>query len=131
MPLRIIKLEIFLTDLHGRGVRLRGRLALDAGGHMTALEVTYDADLGAYVSPVSVIANIHNPLASLTGCYAIPAAHASFRLVLTNADYFKGSWLHEFDAARTTDDKFRVTLRLSNDVRHHGHHYAHDNAPHL
>lgn len=77
--------ESFLTDLHGRGVRLRGRLALDAGGHMTALEVTYDADLGAYVSPVSVIANIHNPLASLTGCYAIPAAHASFRLVLTNA----------------------------------------------
>ena len=77
--------ESFLTDLQGRGVRVRGRLAVDASGRFTALEVRYDADLGAYVSPVAVIANIHNPLASLTGCYAIPAAHASFRLVMTNA----------------------------------------------
>ena len=77
--------ESFLTDLQGRGVRVRGRLALDAEGRFTALDVGYDADLGAYVSPVSVVANIHNPLASLTGCYAIPVAHASFRLVLTNA----------------------------------------------
>ncbi len=77
--------ESFLTDLQGRGVRLRGRLALDAAGRMTALAVAYDADLGAYVSPVSVIANIHNPLASITGCYAIPHLQASFRLVLTNA----------------------------------------------
>ena len=77
--------ESFLTDLQGRGVRVRGRLAIDGEGRFTALEVGYDADLGAYVSPVSVIANIHNPLASLTGCYRIPAAHASFRLLLTNA----------------------------------------------
>ena len=77
--------ESFLTDLQGRGVRVRGRLALDADGRFTALDVGYDADLGAYVSPVSVIANIHNPLASLTGCYRIPIAHAAFRLVLTNA----------------------------------------------
>jgi carbon-monoxide dehydrogenase large subunit len=77
--------ESFLTDLQGRGVIVRGRLAMDGDGRFTALEVGYDADLGAYVSPVAVIANVHNPLASLTGCYAIPAAHASFRLVLTNA----------------------------------------------
>ena len=77
--------ESFLTDLQGRGVRVRGRLALDAAGHFTALEMQYDADLGAYVSPVAVIANIVNPLASLTGCYAIPTAHAAFRLLLTNA----------------------------------------------
>ena len=77
--------ESFLTDLQGRGVIVRGRLAMDADGRFTALEVGYDADLGAYVSPVAIIANVHNPLASLTGCYAIPAAHASFRLVLTNA----------------------------------------------
>ena len=77
--------ESFLTDLQGRGVIMRGRLAMDGDGRFTALDVEYDADLGAYVSPVAVIANVHNPLASLTGCYAIPAAHASFRLVLTNA----------------------------------------------
>ena len=77
--------ESFMTDLQGRGVRLRGRMALDADGKFTGFEMQYDADLGAYVSPVAVIANIHNPLASLTGCYAIPAAHAAFRLLLTNA----------------------------------------------
>jgi aerobic carbon-monoxide dehydrogenase large subunit len=77
--------ESFLTDLQGRGVIVRGRLALDADGRFTALEMRYDADLGAYVSPVAVIANIHNPLASLIGCYDIPLAHAAFRLVLTNA----------------------------------------------
>ena len=77
--------ESFLTDLQGRGVVVRGRLAMDADGRFTALDVVYDADLGAYVSPVAAIANVHNPLASLTGCYAIRAAHASFRLVLTNA----------------------------------------------
>ena len=33
----------------------------------------------------------------------------STRLVLTNAVYFKGSWLNEFDAKLTGDDKFRVT----------------------
>jgi carbon-monoxide dehydrogenase large subunit len=77
--------ESFLTDLQGRGVMLHGRLAMDREGRFTALDVRYDADLGAYVSPVAIIANVHNPLASLTGCYAIPAAHASFQLLLTNA----------------------------------------------
>jgi carbon-monoxide dehydrogenase large subunit len=77
--------ESFLTDLQGRGVRLRGRLALDADGNFTALSMQYDSDLGAYVSPVAVIANINNPLQSLIGCYRIPQAHAAFQLVMTNA----------------------------------------------
>ncbi|MFL5289806.1 MAG: xanthine dehydrogenase family protein molybdopterin-binding subunit, partial [Rhodopila sp.] len=77
--------ESFLTDIQGRGVRLHGRLALDAAGIFTALSMRYDADIGAYISPVAVFANIHNPLQTLTGCYAIPAAHAAFRIVHTNA----------------------------------------------
>jgi serpin B len=39
------------------------------------------------------------------------------RLVLTNAIYFKGSWLDEFKPKETTDDKFRVTLTESVPVR--------------
>ena len=77
--------ESFLTDIQGRGVRVRGRLALDAAGRFTALSMAYDADLGAYISPVAVFANINNPLQSLTGCYAIPAAHAVFRMMHSHA----------------------------------------------
>jgi carbon-monoxide dehydrogenase large subunit len=77
--------ESFLTDIQGRGVRLGGRLAVDEAGRFTALSMTYDADLGAYLSPVAVFANINNPLQSLTGCYAIPAAHAVFRMMHTHA----------------------------------------------
>ncbi len=77
--------ESFLTDIQGRGVRVRGRLALDAAGRFTALSMLYDADLGAYISPVAVFANINNPLQSLTGCYAIPSAHAVFRMMHSHA----------------------------------------------
>jgi carbon-monoxide dehydrogenase large subunit len=77
--------ESFLTDIQGRGVRVRGRLAVDADGTFTALSMHYDADLGAYISPVGVFANVNNPLQSITGCYAIPAAHAVFRMMHTNA----------------------------------------------
>jgi aerobic carbon-monoxide dehydrogenase large subunit len=77
--------ESFLTDIQGRGVRLCGRLAVDDAGRFMALSMTYDADLGAYISPVAVFANVNNPLQSLTGCYAIPAAHAVFRMMHTHA----------------------------------------------
>ncbi|MDB5399959.1 MAG: putative oxidoreductase [Rhodopila sp.] len=77
--------ESFLTDIQGRGVRVRGRLAMDEAGRFTALSMAYDADLGAYISPVAVFANVNNPLQSLTGCYAIPAAHAVFRMMHTHA----------------------------------------------
>ncbi len=77
--------ESFLTDIQGRGVHVRGRLTVDAAGRFTALSMCYDADLGAYISPVAAFANLNNPLQSLTGCYAIPAAHAVFRLMHTHA----------------------------------------------
>jgi carbon-monoxide dehydrogenase large subunit len=77
--------ESFLTDIQGRGVRVRGRLAVDEAGRFTALSMSYDADLGAYISPVAVFANVNNPLQSLTGCYAIPVAYAAFRMMHTHA----------------------------------------------
>ena len=39
------------------------------------------------------------------------------RLVLTNAIYFKGSWLDEFKPKETTDDKFRITATETVPVR--------------
>lgn len=77
--------ESFLTDLQGRGVRMTGRLALDAEGRFLAVDLDYVADMGAYLSPVGPFAAVHNPLQSLTGCYAIPAAHCRLRTIHTHA----------------------------------------------
>lgn len=79
------RLESFLADYHGRGTRLSGRLALDAEGRFTAIDVALDADLGAYVNPVGAHISVANPAQTLTGCYRIPAAAATFRLAFTNA----------------------------------------------
>jgi carbon-monoxide dehydrogenase large subunit len=76
--------ESFLTDIQGRGVRVSGRLALDASHRFLALSMQYDADLGAYISPVAAFAAVHNPLQSVVGCYAIAHTHASFRLLHTH-----------------------------------------------
>jgi len=77
--------ESFLTDTQGRGVRVTGRLALDQAGRFTALSMDYVADMGAYLSPVSVFAAVNNPLQSLIGCYAIPKAFAELRVVHTHS----------------------------------------------
>ncbi len=77
--------ESFLTDTHGRGVRVAGRLGLDAQGKFTALSMDYVADLGAYITVVAAFAAINNPLQSLVGCYDIPKATAELRLVFTHA----------------------------------------------
>ncbi len=77
--------EAFLTDHHGRGTRLSGRLAIDRDGRFIAIDVRYDADLGAYVSAAGAQINVGTPLLTLTGAYAIPTARARFRLGFTNA----------------------------------------------
>lgn len=77
--------EGFLGDYHGRGMRLSGRLALDQDLRFTAIDVRIEADLGAYVHPVGAHISVNNPLATLTGCYRIPAAAADIRLAFTNA----------------------------------------------
>ena len=79
------RLEGFASDHHGRGTRLTGTLALDARGRFLALDMLYEADLGAWITPVGAHINVHNPLQTLTGCYRIPVAHGAFRLAFTNA----------------------------------------------
>ena len=76
--------EAFVADYHGRSTRLRGRLALDRAGRFTGLEFDFDTDLGAYVTTVGALVNVHNPLQSCTGTYAIPAALARFSQYFTN-----------------------------------------------
>ncbi|MPZ46557.1 MAG: molybdopterin-dependent oxidoreductase [Betaproteobacteria bacterium] len=75
--------ESFLTDTHGRANIGTGELAMDAEGRFTALRYDWITDQGAFVSSGGP-GYIRNIINCLTGVYAIPVAHARFRVALTN-----------------------------------------------
>src|SRR5438552_6388757 len=76
--------EVFLSDEQGRDVASTSELALDASGKFLALRFSYIADLGAYLAPTGPFINTQGVVACLTGVYAVPAACARVKLVVTN-----------------------------------------------
>ena len=76
--------EVFLSDEQGRDVASTSELALDASGKFLALRFSYVADLGAYLAPTGPFINTQGVVACLTGVYAVPAACAQVKLVVTN-----------------------------------------------
>ena len=76
--------ETFLSDYHGRGLEMRGELALDADGRFLAIRHEWRADQGAYPVATGPLINTLNPAMMCTGCYRIPAVYGRHRLALTN-----------------------------------------------
>ena len=76
--------ETFLSDYHGRGLAMRGELALDAQGGFLAMRHSWLGDLGAHPGATGPLINTLNPAMMCTGCYRIPAAYGRHRLALTN-----------------------------------------------
>jgi len=76
--------ETFLSDYHGRAIRLKGELALDAAGHFLAIRVGLICDLGAYHSEPGPLINTMTPRATANGAYRIPVLYGRHRLVMTN-----------------------------------------------
>ena len=76
--------EVFLADEQARGVRSRGRLALDADGRILAMRFDMLADLGAYLAPTGPFINTIGIVNCLSGVYDVPASYARIRLALTN-----------------------------------------------
>src|SRR5919201_2152254 len=76
--------EVFLADEQARGVRSRGRLALDSEGKILAMRFDMLADLGAYLAPTGPFINTIGIVNCLSGVYDVPAAYARIRLALTN-----------------------------------------------
>jgi aerobic carbon-monoxide dehydrogenase large subunit len=76
--------EAILADEHARDNLTDAELALDANGRMLGLRVNTLANVGAYISSdrnlLATFANVH----TLTGVYAIPAAHVRVTCVLSN-----------------------------------------------
>lgn len=78
--------EAVLADEHARDNISEAELALDADGRFLALRVRTLANVGAYVSSdrnlLSTFVNVH----TLSGCYAIPAAHVHVTCVMSNTN---------------------------------------------
>src|SRR5687767_2577791 len=75
--------EGFLTDTHGRNMIAHGQLALDKDGKFLAMRIDWIMDLGAYLSP-GAQGHFRNTNNCMTGVYAIPALHATYRIPITN-----------------------------------------------
>ena len=77
--------EDFLTDSHGRGIRLTGELALDGEGRFLALRALWLCDQGAYLTTAGALTNTINGQAIAAGPYRTPVMYGRHRLVMTNA----------------------------------------------
>ena len=76
--------EEFLSAVHGRDIRSRAELALDANGRVLALRVRTHANVGAYATPTAVVIQLMiGPWVS-TSVYDIPAIDFTLDAVLTN-----------------------------------------------
>ena len=76
--------EDFLTDFHGRAIRVSGELGLDANGKFLAFSTSWLCDSGAYLSSVGAMTNTSNGISMSSGVYEVEAFHARHRQVITN-----------------------------------------------
>jgi carbon-monoxide dehydrogenase large subunit len=78
--------EAFVSDTHGRDIRSRAELGLDAQGRMLALRVESIANLGAYPGPRGPMIGVFAHPLCLTGQYDIGAASYRGKVVYTNTN---------------------------------------------
>jgi aerobic carbon-monoxide dehydrogenase large subunit len=76
--------EDFLTDNHGRAIRVAGELALDKDGRFLALRTDWLCDSGAYLSQAGVLTNSMNGLTMGAGAYRVEALYGRHRQIMTN-----------------------------------------------
>ena len=77
--------EGFLSDMHGRSIRMSGELALDPDGKFLAARYSFDCDMGAYLTPTGASGHLRNVATCMTGVYRTPALYGDWRVVHTNA----------------------------------------------
>jgi hypothetical protein len=74
----------FLGAVHGRDLRSRAALALDAQGRILALRIRSEANVGAYATPTGVAIQLLVGPWVQTSVYAITTIDFEFQAVLTN-----------------------------------------------
>ena len=86
--------EAFLSDIHGRDHVTKAELALDGEGKFLAVRVSTVANMGAYLSTVSVLIPCEACQGMHTGVYDIPVAYNEVRAVFTHSvpvDAYRGA----------------------------------------
>jgi carbon-monoxide dehydrogenase large subunit len=76
--------EVFVSDWHGRALRLHGHIALDAQGHILAMRFENQVDVGAYNVYFSTHIGARNLSITMGGAYQVPALHMSSHIYFTN-----------------------------------------------
>jgi carbon-monoxide dehydrogenase large subunit len=76
--------EDFLTDNHGRAIRVAGELGLAKDGRFVALRTRWLCDSGAYLSQAGVLTNSMNGLTMGAGAYKVEALYGRHFQVMTN-----------------------------------------------
>jgi len=76
--------EDFVTDFHGRAIRVAGELALDRDGRFLAFKTEWLCDSGAYLSSAGAMTNTSNGMSMSSGVYEVEAFYARHRQVMTN-----------------------------------------------
>ena len=76
--------ETFLSDYHGRAVRMKAELALDAAGTFLAIRHDWRCDIGAHPSAAGPMTNTLNASIMAAGAYRIPTAYGRTRQAVTN-----------------------------------------------
>ena len=76
--------ELFIGEWHGRGLTLKGSVALDSADNITALRFDDTVDLGAYNCYFGGFIGTNNLSVTMGGAYRIPALYMQSQLVYTN-----------------------------------------------
>ena len=76
--------EDFLSAVHGRDIRSRAELALDARGRVLALRIASQANVGAYATPTAVAIQLLIGPWVATSVYDIPVIDFTLDAVLTS-----------------------------------------------
>ena len=76
--------ETFMSDYHGRDVRLNGELALDRDGKFTGIRFRWYCNMGAYLSQPGPIISTMTTTVHAVNAYRIPALYGRHSLALTN-----------------------------------------------
>ncbi|MDP6706362.1 MAG: xanthine dehydrogenase family protein molybdopterin-binding subunit [Alphaproteobacteria bacterium] len=117
--------EEFQSGTHGRDIRTKARLALDADGKFLALAAEMTANMGAYLSSNGPGSSTNSASTAMGGVYVVPEVYMDVRGAFTNTvpvDAYRGAGKPEanyiierlIEAAARQTGIDPVALRLAN-----------------